>query len=128
MKALQAVIDGVPLQVLRDCVTDDRVRYRHFVDSQTSARPEQPISTRCIIWEVGWIEGELANISVLDGGPLDGQEHTVQGDTAELIVVMTDGAQHRYTKSDRVQALQDGRVVPVFEHRGRHYPFRSAPC
>jgi hypothetical protein len=64
--------------------------------------------------------------AVLKGGPLDGREHPVQVDTAELIVVMTDGAQHRYVASAGLGALPDGRVVPVFEYRGRHYPFRSA--
>jgi NMD protein affecting ribosome stability and mRNA decay len=57
---------------------------------------------------------------------LDGTEHPVQVDTAELIVVMSDGARHRYVESVRVQSLNDGRVVPVFEYRGRHYPLRSA--
>jgi hypothetical protein len=55
--------------------------------------------------------------AVLKGGPLDGREHPVQVDTAELIVVMTDGAQHRYVESATREALADGRVVPVFEYR-----------
>lgn len=47
-------------------------------------------------------------------------------DTAELIVVMTDGAEHRYVASDRFQALPDGRVAIVFEYGGREYGCRSA--
>ena len=62
---------------------------------------------------------------VLDGGPLDGREHVVEGEAAELLVVMTDGAQHRYVASERVQSLSDGRVVPVFAYRGRHYLLRE---
>ena len=63
--------------------------------------------------------GENAGNTVFDGGPLDGREHPVESDTAELLVVMADGARHLYVASDRVQALPDGRVAPVFEYRGR---------
>jgi hypothetical protein len=66
-----------------------------------------------------------ATTAVLEGGPLDGREHPVQVDTDELIVVMTDGAHHRYVASVRVQTLPDGRVAPIFEYRGRRYPLRS---
>jgi hypothetical protein len=69
---------------------------------------------------------EAAGNAVLDGGPLDGREHRVEPDTAELLVVMEDGARHLYVASHRVQALPDGRVVPVFEYRGRDYPLRSS--
>lgn len=62
---------------------------------------------------------------MLHGGPLDGRERRVRAGTAELMVHMTDGAQHRYALSDRVQKLSDGRVATVFEYRGRHYPLRS---
>lgn len=68
---------------------------------------------------------EEARSAVLDGGPLDGREYRVEPDTSELIVVMEDGARHRYIACERVQALPDGRVVPVFEYRGRDYPLRS---
>jgi hypothetical protein len=40
--------------------------------------------------------------------------------------VMEDGSRHLYVACDRVQALPDGRIVPVFEHRGRDYPLRSS--
>ncbi len=66
--------------------------------------------------------GGEVNSAILEGGPADGREHPVQVDTAELIVVMTDGAQHRYLASVKVQTLPDGRAVPIFEYRGRHYP------
>ncbi len=69
---------------------------------------------------------EAAGNAVLDGGPLDGREHHVEADTAELLVVMGDGARHLYVACSRVQALPDGRVVPVYEYRGRDYPLRSS--
>jgi hypothetical protein len=70
--------------------------------------------------------GEAADTAVLDGGPLDGREYLVEADTDELLVVMTDGARHRYVVSERVQALPDGRVLEVFEYRGQDYPLRSS--
>jgi len=69
---------------------------------------------------------EAAGVAVLDGGPLDGREHHVEPDVTELLVVMGDGARHIYVACQRVQALPDGRVVPVFEYRGRDYPLRCA--
>ena len=75
---------------------------------------------------MGRVLNENTGTAVLDGGPLDGEEHRVERDTAELLVVMEDGSRYRYVASDRVQALPDGRVVPVFEHRGREYPLRPS--
>ena len=74
----------------------------------------------------GPIRNEAPGNAVLDGGPLDGREHRVESDTTELLVVMEDGARHIYVACQRVQALPDGRVVPVFEYRGRNYPLRSS--
>jgi hypothetical protein len=74
----------------------------------------------------GRAPNENGGNAVLDGGPLDGREHSVEPNTAELIVVMEDGARHLYVACDRVQARPDGRVVPVFEYRGRDYPVSSA--
>lgn len=67
-------------------------------------------------------DGERA---ILVGGPLDGREHQVDPDTGELVVVMDDGARHQYVSSRRVERRPDGRVLPVFEYRGREYPLRS---
>lgn len=72
------------------------------------------------------IANEEAGDAVLDGGPLDGREHRVDPGTPELLVVMEDGARHLYVACDRIQALPDGRVLPVFEYRGRQYPLRSS--
>lgn len=69
---------------------------------------------------------EAAGNAMLDGGPLDGREHRVEPDTAELLVVMEDGARHLYVASQRVQGLPNGRVLPVFEYRGRDCPLRSS--
>jgi hypothetical protein len=68
---------------------------------------------------------EAAGTAVLEGGPLDGREHAISSDIDELLVVMTDGARHLYAACQRTQLLPDGRVVPVFEYRGRDYPLRS---
>ena len=54
-------------------------------------------------------------------GPMDGQEHPIDSDTDELDVVMTDGQQHRYVRTDHVQPLPDGRFAVVFEFTGRYY-------
>ena len=43
-----------------------------------------------------WMDGilnENAENAVLDGGPLDGREHRVKADSAELLVVMEDGSE-----------------------------------
>jgi hypothetical protein len=72
------------------------------------------------------VVNEKAPSAVLDGGPLDGREHQVEPSAAELLVVMEDGSRYVYVACNRSQALPDGRVVPVFEHRGREYPLRSS--
>ena len=64
---------------------------------------------------------ELADSAVLDGGPLDGKEHPVEGDTERLCVVMTDGQQHQYLRTERIQVRPDGRAALVFEYGGRYY-------
>lgn len=64
---------------------------------------------------------DLAGVAVLIGGPMDGREHPIEGDTDELCVVMTDGQQHRYLRTDVVQALPGGRSALVFDWTGRYY-------
>jgi hypothetical protein len=63
----------------------------------------------------------LLGIAVFNRGPVDGQEHEAEGDTAELRVVMSDGQQHRYWRTETCQALPDGRVAVVFDWKGRYY-------
>ena len=54
-------------------------------------------------------------------GPMDGQEQPIERDTDELCVVMTDGQQHRYLRTNEVQRLPDGRSAVVFDWAGRYY-------
>jgi hypothetical protein len=66
-------------------------------------------------------EGGAADVAVLNGGPMDGREHPIEVDTVELCIVMTDGQQHRYRRTDGSQPQSDGRLVPVFDWAGRYY-------
>ena len=63
----------------------------------------------------------VAGSAVLSRGPMDGREHPIEDETAELCVVMTDGQQHRYRRTAEVQPLPDGRVAVVFDWAGRYY-------
>ena len=54
-------------------------------------------------------------------GPMDGEEHPIESDTDELSVVMSDGQQHRYVRTDEVQRLPTGRLGAVFDWTGRYY-------
>jgi hypothetical protein len=74
----------------------------------------------------GRIMNEAAGNAVLDGGPLVGREHRLEPDTAELVVVMEDGPGTFTLSPTEFQALPDGRVVPVFEYRGRDFPLGSS--
>jgi hypothetical protein len=65
--------------------------------------------------------GEASDVVVLNGGPMDGRKHPIEDDTAELCVVMTDGQQHRYRRTNEAQPLPDGRFALVFEWVGRYY-------
>ena len=64
---------------------------------------------------------ELPNVAVLNGGPMDGREHPIEVDTAELSVLMTDGQQHRYARTEVVQGRPRGGSAVVFEWTGRYY-------
>jgi hypothetical protein len=64
---------------------------------------------------------DRAERAVLRLGPLDGQEHPIDGDTDELSVVMSDGQQHRYVRTDEVQRSPDGRLRVVSDWTGRFY-------
>ncbi len=54
-------------------------------------------------------------------GPMDGQEHSIERETDELCIVMTDGQQHRYLRTSEVQRSLDGRLRVVFEWQARYY-------
>jgi len=64
---------------------------------------------------------DFADVAVLDGGPLDRTEHPVEWDTEQLCVIMTDGQQHRYLRTERIQVLPDSRSALVFEYGGRYF-------
>jgi hypothetical protein len=64
---------------------------------------------------------DLADVAILDGGPMDGKEHPADWDTEQLCVIMTDGEQHRYVRTERIQSPPDGRSALVFEYQGRYF-------
>jgi hypothetical protein len=64
---------------------------------------------------------DFARVAVLDGGPMDGTEHTIEDVADELCVVMTDGQQHRYLRTDDVQPTPDGRTALIFRWNGRYF-------
>ena len=64
---------------------------------------------------------DLQEEAVLDGGPLDGNRQPIDGDTDQLCVVMADGQQHQYLRTDEFQTLEDGHSVLVFRWNGRYY-------
>jgi len=65
--------------------------------------------------------GDLPDVVVLNGGPMDGREHPIEAETGEICVVMTDGQQHRYRRTDRIHSRPDGRLATVFDWAGRYY-------
>jgi hypothetical protein len=60
-------------------------------------------------------------VAIFNLGPMDGQEELMERDTSELRVVMTDGQQHRYVRTDNVQRSPDGRLSVVFDWKGRYF-------
>jgi hypothetical protein len=67
------------------------------------------------------LESDAARTAVFNLGPMDGQEQLIEKETDELCVVMTDGQQHRYRRTDELQRLPDGRSAMVFGWAGRYY-------
>lgn len=67
------------------------------------------------------LESDAARSAVFNLGPMDGQEYPIDRDTDELCVVMTDGQQHRYGRTDEVQRSTDGLLRVVFDWKGRYY-------
>jgi hypothetical protein len=78
-----------------------------------------------VLWnpsEVGSFAGSPSfNVAILDGGPMDGREHPVESETRDLRVIMTDGQQHLYERTNQQQGLPDGRTALVYEWRGRYF-------
>ena len=67
------------------------------------------------------LEDDPAGIATFNSEPMDGQEQPVDRDTDELCIVMTDGQQHRYLRTNEVRRLPDGRSAVAFEWQGRYY-------
>lgn len=98
-------------------------------DTRLRSVPEQTVGGTCPDTFDGVsapAQSQDGTTAVLDGGPVDGRVHLVEPGASELTVLMDDGARHLYAASQRFEHLPDGRVVPVFEYRGREYPLRSA--
>jgi len=62
--------------------------------------------------EVGWAQ--------LVGGPCDGRLDPLEPETVELQVIMSDGQQHVYRRTEARQEFH-GRMVILFEWAGRQY-------
>ena len=67
------------------------------------------------------LESDAVGTAVFNLGPMDGQEHPIERGADELCVVLTDGQQHRYVRTDEVQRSLDGRLRVVFDWKGRYY-------
>jgi hypothetical protein len=67
------------------------------------------------------LEGDAGRTAAFNLGPMDGQEQLIERETDELSVVMTDGQQHLYRRTNEVQHLPDGRSATVFDWAGRYY-------
>ena len=61
------------------------------------------------------------DMAVLNGGPMDGREHPVETETEDLRVIMTDGQQHLYGRTNKEQSLPDGRTARIYEWKGRYF-------
>lgn len=78
--------------------------------------------TSAILVRMGPNSGSASvSLAVFSRGPMDGQVHPIEGDTDELSVVMTDGQQQRYVRTDDVQRLPNGGSAVVFDWVGRYY-------
>ena len=64
---------------------------------------------------------DLQEEIVLDGGPMDGNRQTVDAQIDQLCIVMSDGQQHRYLRTDELQTLGDGHSALVFRWSGRYF-------
>jgi hypothetical protein len=65
--------------------------------------------------------GDPVERAVFRLGPMDGQDHSIETDTEELSIVMSDGQQHPYVRTHEVQPLPDGVLGVVFDWTGRYY-------
>ena len=66
-------------------------------------------------------DSDLLEEAVLVGGPMDGNRQAVATETEQLSVVLTDGQQHQYLRTDEFQTLEGGHSALVFRWNGRYY-------
>jgi len=59
--------------------------------------------------------------AVLEGGPMDGNRQAIHAETNQLCIVMSDGQQHRYHRTEEFQTEKDGRKWLVFTWDGRYF-------
>jgi hypothetical protein len=52
---------------------------------------------------------------------MDGNRQSVDAETNQLSVVMSDGQQHRYFRTEEIQTDEDGRIRAVFAWEGRYF-------
>lgn len=52
---------------------------------------------------------------------MDGTQHEVDSDTDRLCIIMSDGQQHQYMRTDEFQVLENGQCVVVFKWNGRYF-------
>jgi hypothetical protein len=67
------------------------------------------------------LDSGTVGTAIFNLGPLDGEKHPVDGETDQLSVVMTDGQQHRYLRTNEVRPLPDGGSAVTFNWAGRYY-------
>ncbi len=52
---------------------------------------------------------------------MDGTQHVVDSDTEHVCIVMRDGQQPQYVRTDEFQALENGQLVLVCRWSGRYF-------
>jgi hypothetical protein len=67
------------------------------------------------------IDDHFVGTALFNLGPMDGREHPIEIDTDELSVIMNDGQQHRYVRTEQLRHLPDGKLAVVFDWAGRYY-------
>ena len=52
---------------------------------------------------------------------MDGNGQVIDAETDQLRIVMSDGQQHRYVRTGKLQTEEDGRKRLVFTWEGRYF-------
>jgi hypothetical protein len=67
------------------------------------------------------VDSSAAETAIFNLGPMDGQKQLFDRATDELSVVMSDGQQHRYLRTNEVRPLSEGGLAVIFNWAGRYY-------